>query len=98
MWIGNQGQVTTYTNRRGWGLGIVPTWVSAGQTHGGMGVNGAADQIKFGRVYGSGRQDYTWFKPSTNGQQVTIQAWENSGSGGTRVRGMFVFSFMKWHC
>ncbi|KAK3385369.1 carbohydrate esterase family 3 protein [Podospora didyma] len=86
MWIGNQGQITTFINQRGWGTGIVPNWVRTDQTHGGMGVDGAADFIKLGRVYGSGRLDYTDFKTSTNGQ-VTIQVWENKGDGGTRVRG-----------
>lgn len=85
MWIGDKGDVDTWTNRRGWGLGIVPDWVHVGITHTGMGVAGARARIKFGRIFGSGRLDYVYLKAV--GKNVEFQVFENTGSGGTRVKG-----------
>ncbi|KAK8855247.1 carbohydrate esterase family 3 protein [Apiospora arundinis] len=86
MYIGDQGQVETWINQRGWGTGMVPDWVSAGQTHPGA---GPGSQIKFGRVYGSGRLDYIWMKPAGNNIEVTV--FQNLGEGGLRRKGDGVY-------
>ncbi|KAK0618315.1 hypothetical protein B0T17DRAFT_643849 [Bombardia bombarda] len=37
MYIGDNGNVETFINNRGWNVGIIPDWRSAGITHGGQG-------------------------------------------------------------
>ncbi|KAK8017500.1 hypothetical protein PG993_013826 [Apiospora rasikravindrae] len=83
MYIGDQGQIESWINQRGWGTGIVPDWVSAGQTHGGV---GRGSEIQLGRVYGSGRLDYIWMKP-TGGDKIEVTVYQNLGEGGTRRKG-----------
>lgn len=52
-----QGGVDTFINNRGTGYGLAPDWQNAGHTHAGMGVDGAQADIRFGRLFGSGRMD-----------------------------------------
>lgn len=52
-----QGGIDTFINNRGTGPGLTPDWQNAGHTHQGMGVDGAKADIRFGRLYGTGRPD-----------------------------------------
>lgn len=85
--VGNNGNVQTWTNRRGRGSGIVPEWSSSGITHLGV-VSGAEQyvnhQIKFGKIYGSNRLDYIYIKDQ--GDHYDVVAYENKGSGGTKLK------------
>ena len=85
MYIGDQGEVDTVINQRGYGLGIKPYWWDAGRTHRGMGTAGAGAQIRFGRVFGSGRLDYIWLKPA--GNNIEVEVYQNIGDGGQRMKG-----------
>jgi hypothetical protein len=89
MYIGDQGQVNSIINMRGWGAGIKPDWNDVGMTHAGMHVPGIQGNIKFGRIYGSGRLDYLYLKNETGWYDV--YAFENQGTGGTRRKGKFSF-------
>lgn len=54
------GQVDTFINNRGTGLGMVPDWQYVDITHSGLssfGVTNANSVVKFGRMYGTGRRD-----------------------------------------
>ncbi|KAH8887189.1 hypothetical protein GQ53DRAFT_874237 [Thozetella sp. PMI_491] len=82
LYVGDQGQVETWINSRGWGSGIVPDWRLVGTTHGGMGTPGIRDQIKFARIYGSGRLDYVYLKEESTYFDAIV--YENTGGGGTR--------------
>jgi hypothetical protein len=88
MYISDAGQVHTWTSQRGWTAqpGIVPNWLDAGITHGGPGTPGIQGQIKFGRIYGSGRLDYIYLKNETD--RFDAYMYENIGTGGTKVKGM----------
>ena len=57
LWLDDTGKITTYINQRGQGKGLIPNWDSVGVTHGGMGEAGARPQIRFARLYDSGRAD-----------------------------------------
>lgn len=85
--VGNNGNVQTWTNRRGRGSGIVPDWVSSGVTHEGV-VSGpeqyVGHAIKFGKIYGSNRLDYIYIKEE--GDYFDVRVWENKGSGGTKLK------------
>jgi hypothetical protein len=50
-----------------------------------MGVSGIRDQIKFGRIYGSGKLDYLYIKEEKD--YYDVYGFENTGSGGTRRKG-----------
>jgi hypothetical protein len=50
-----------------------------------MGVAGIRNNIKFGRIFGSGRLDYLYIKEGTN--WYDIYAFENQGGGGTKRKG-----------
>jgi hypothetical protein len=52
-----------------------------------MGVAGVRDNIKFGRIYGSGRLDYVYFKNVSDGYEM--HTWQNNGAGGTKRKGIF---------
>jgi hypothetical protein len=93
MWLSDTGGVDTYINQRGWGSGIVPDWASAGVTHPGLGIAGSRDNIKFGRIYGSGRLDYVFFSNVTDGYEMHV--YRNDGAGGTRRKGTFHSVFNK---
>lgn len=82
LYVGDKGEVDTWINSRGWGAGIVPAWRNHGTTHGGLDTAGIRTQIKFGRIYGSGRLDYIYLKEQDTHYDVLV--WENTGSGGTR--------------
>ncbi|KFY47243.1 hypothetical protein V494_00086 [Pseudogymnoascus sp. VKM F-4513 (FW-928)] len=89
LWLDDTGKVTTYINQRGQTAGLIPNWDSVGVTHGGMGEEGARSQIRFARVYGSGRADYVYIKCLTveDGRcNYEVRAWENTGKGGDGVR------------
>lgn len=78
MYVSPTGQVQTWINFRGWGAGIVPDWRSVGVTHAGPGDTSATniqDNIKFARIYGSGRAESDWYD---------MHVWENTGGGGTK--------------
>jgi hypothetical protein len=55
--MNTQGGINTMINNRGTGYGLTPDWQAMGETHGGMGVNGARASIRFGRLFGTGRPD-----------------------------------------
>ena len=82
LYIGDNGNVETWINSRGWNPGIVPSWRSAGLTHPGQAASDIRGNIKFGRIYGSGRLDYIYLHEDDTGYDVRV--WENTGSGGTR--------------
>lgn len=89
MFVGDNGNVETWINRRTRGSGIVPDWVSAGITHLGQGESGIRGNIKFGKIYGSNRLDYIYIKEERDWFDVRV--WENRGSGGTKQKGDGVF-------
>lgn len=84
MMVGDNGNVQTWTNRRGRGEGIVPEWVSSGLTHQGVAESSVRDNIKFGKIYGSNRLDYIYIKNEENWYDVKV--YENEGSGGTKLK------------
>ncbi|CAD0113390.1 unnamed protein product [Aureobasidium uvarum] len=53
MWIGDQGDIDTWINQRGWGTGIVPDWTHSGITHGG-------DGVFYCDMRNTGSDDYVW--------------------------------------
>lgn len=59
--MNTQGSINTIINNRGTGYGLTPDWQHAGLTHSGMGVDGARENIRFGRLFGSGRPDVSIF-------------------------------------
>jgi hypothetical protein len=63
----------------------VPDWNDVGTTHGGMGVAGVSGNIKFGRIFGSGRLDYLYIKEEKD--YYDVYAFENTGTGGTKRKG-----------
>ncbi|KAI1120096.1 hypothetical protein F5Y10DRAFT_290321 [Nemania abortiva] len=85
LYIGNNGNVDTWINQRGHGKGIVPEWRSAGLTHPGQAESNIQSNIKFGRIYGSGRLDYIYLKEQDDWFDVHV--FENKGSGGTKRKG-----------
>ncbi|GAB1203896.1 hypothetical protein APSETT445_002538 [Aspergillus pseudonomiae] len=90
LWLDDKGKVTTYINNRGTGKNLIPDWREAGVTHAGMGVNGAKNRIKFGRVYAGGGADYTWIESvkQTNGDwKHYAHVYKNTGHGGTKLKG-----------
>ncbi|KAH6611487.1 hypothetical protein Trco_001507 [Trichoderma cornu-damae] len=89
MWVGDEGDVDTWINQRGTGAGIVPYWSASGITHLGMHTPGVSGQIKFGRIYGSGRLDYIYLKEEDTYYDMIV--WENQGAGGTKRKGDGVF-------
>lgn len=50
-----------------------------------MNTAGVRDQIKFGRIYGSGKLDYLYIQEEDDWYDV--HAWENTGHGGTKRKG-----------
>lgn len=100
--VNDVGRVTTWMNQRGWNAGvvpgsskgIVPDWISRGATHGGMNTPGAGANIKFGRIYGSGRLDYTWFESDGRGK-LAVNVWQNTGGGGTLLKGKELLPFVR---
>ncbi|KAB8270801.1 hypothetical protein BDV30DRAFT_241024 [Aspergillus minisclerotigenes] len=94
LWLDEKGKVTTYINSRGTGKSLVPDWREAGVTYSGMGVDGAKNRIKFGRVYAGGGADYTWIESvkQTNGDwKHYTHVYKNTGHGGTQVKGDGVY-------
>ncbi|KAK1518258.1 hypothetical protein CABS01_05792 [Colletotrichum abscissum] len=85
LYVGDKGNVDTYINQRGSGKGIVPDWRKAGVTHPGQAAMGVRGNIKFGRIYGSGRLDYIYMKEEEEWFDMIV--FENKGSGGTRRKG-----------
>lgn len=64
----------------------MPSWSASGITHAGMGTPGVREQIKFGRIYGSGRRDYIYLKEEDTYYDMLV--WENQGAGGTKLKGL----------
>jgi hypothetical protein len=50
-----------------------------------MGVPGVRAQIKFGRIYGTGRLDYLYIKEEKD--YWDVHGFKNTGTGGTRRNG-----------
>lgn len=86
MYVDDTGAVNTLINQRGWGSGIIPNWIDPGKTHNGMLVPGVQGNIKFGRIFGSGKLDYIYLKEEDDRYDAYV--WENLGAGGTKVKGM----------
>ena len=82
MYVGNNGNVNTIINQRGWGIGIMPDWIAAGITHQGQAETNIRKNIKFGRIYGGGKLDYIYLKEEK--EYYDVRVWKNTGSGGTR--------------
>lgn len=89
LFVGDNGNVETWINRRTRGSGIVPDWVSSGITHQGQPAIDIRNHIKFGRIYGSNRVDYIFLKEEET--YFDVRVWENKGSGGTKQKGDGVF-------
>lgn len=71
---------------------MVPYWDPIGTTHGGLAsfnVSNANLAVKFGRLYGSGRQDYIWVEKEKvdGGYKHHLHVFKNTGHGGTYVKG-----------
>lgn len=60
----------------------MPEWRSSGITHEGQPQTGIQKNIKFGRIYGSGRLDYIYIKNESTYYDVRV--WQNTGGGGTK--------------
>ncbi|KAF4944222.1 hypothetical protein FSARC_14725 [Fusarium sarcochroum] len=92
LWIDKTGKVTTFINQRGDGKGMVPSWLDAGVTHGGMGQSTQGrEYIMFGRLYDSSRRDYAWLDWGGSCKltkcAVELKAWKNTGHGGKFQKG-----------
>ncbi|KAK4897726.1 Glucan endo-1,3-alpha-glucosidase agn1 [Elasticomyces elasticus] len=82
VWVDDNGQVTTWINRRGFAVGLGPQWVAKGVTHGG---SGTPVNVTFGAFMGSGRADYAL--GSIRNGNVYVDRWRNDDHGGTMVKG-----------
>jgi len=93
LYIGNNGNVNTIINQRGWGKGILPDWIPVGITHLGQGETNIARNIKFGRIFGTGMLDYIYLKEEKT--YYDMKVWQNNAGGGnpggTRRKGDGVF-------
>ncbi|KAI1149546.1 hypothetical protein F4825DRAFT_49431 [Nemania diffusa] len=85
LYVGNNGNVDTWINQRSHGKGIVPEWRAAGLTHPGQAESDILSNIKFGRIYGSGRLDYIYLKEEDDWFDTHV--FENKGAGGTKRKG-----------
>ncbi|KAF2825075.1 hypothetical protein CC86DRAFT_241827, partial [Ophiobolus disseminans] len=89
IWVGDSGETDIYTNMRG-PRSVVPNWLHATASHGGMGKPGVRDYVHFARIYPkdtTGRRDYVWVEAKDAGaEQVDhyLHIWRNDGSGGTQ--------------
>ncbi|OBT92656.2 hypothetical protein VE01_09799 [Pseudogymnoascus verrucosus] len=89
LFLDDNGKVTTYINQRNGDKGLIPYWDSVGVTHAGMGEP-SRSQIRFARIYGSGRPDYVYIKCITYADKrcdYEVRAWQNTGSGGKYQKG-----------
>ncbi|KPM38628.1 hypothetical protein AK830_g7923 [Neonectria ditissima] len=94
VWIGTKGETTIYINKRGVGTGMVPYWEKAAASHPGMGEDTGETRynVQFGRIYGNGFRDYSWFKKSECKPicKAEVLTWENramDGHGGRWQKG-----------
>lgn len=94
MYIGTQGNIDTWINQRGWEKGIRPSWHNAGTTHPGLGKTINPNNIRFGRIFGSGRLDYIYIKEED--AHFDAHVWENKGNGGTKRKGIYPV-FTEYH-
>jgi hypothetical protein len=98
QWVGDKGETDIYTNMRGPcsssgdKQGLVPCWLHAASTHGGMGVPGVRDRIHFARILnedGAGRRDYVYLETNSVSHAFgktfyfAMRVWRNDGKGGT---------------
>jgi hypothetical protein len=60
LWVDDDAKVTTYINQRGQTTGLIPFWDFVGMTHRVPFPAGTRPQIRFGRVYGTGRADVNY--------------------------------------
>ncbi|KAF5671674.1 carbohydrate esterase family 3 [Fusarium heterosporum] len=94
VWIGKSGETTIYINKRGKGTGLIPYWEKAAKSHPGMGEDTGETRwnVQFGRIYGNGFRDYSFFKKS--GSKGEVRVWENramEAHGGRWQKGDGVF-------
>ncbi|KAJ4295166.1 Glucan endo-1,3-alpha-glucosidase agn1 [Kalmusia sp. IMI 367209] len=98
VFVGEDGKTDIYINQRGDlsdGPGLKPHWVHAATSHAGFSgdTSMTRDNIIFGRIYGTGRQDYIRIYEQAaavfghNYYGYKLSVWRNDGSGGTRVNG-----------
>ncbi|KAL1612344.1 hypothetical protein SLS60_000570 [Paraconiothyrium brasiliense] len=94
VFVNDDGSTMIYINQRGDrndGPGLKPHWVQALVSHKGFPDDEtmSRNRILFGRVYGSGRQDYIQIIESKSGKEYSYKfsVWQNTGSGGTKLNG-----------
>ncbi|KAK9413786.1 putative SGNH hydrolase-type esterase domain-containing protein [Seiridium unicorne] len=102
-WLDDTGKTSIYTNNRGCTKGqegvdgLTPLWRAAeNPTHGGMGVEGARDDVFFGKVFGEsqsfglyGNADYVYLEreETEDGYLYSFNVWKNVGDGGSKLKG-----------
>ncbi|PLB52208.1 hypothetical protein P170DRAFT_322486, partial [Aspergillus steynii IBT 23096] len=99
LWVGDDGQVTTWTNSRSCvksdeGDGPNIEWRQAvrkgqnqGPTHEGMGgfaKDGVRDRIHFAKVFSEYNRDYVFIQSNKDG--LVMRVWRNRGTGGTTIK------------
>ncbi|KAF2788837.1 carbohydrate esterase family 3 protein [Melanomma pulvis-pyrius CBS 109.77] len=97
VYVFPDGHTRILINHRGTkadGAGLKPAWVEASSAHPGFGKDVGLDYIKFGRVFGTGKQDMIKVVETSDsvvgGQIITsysFQAYQNTGGGGRKLRG-----------
>ncbi|KAL1599455.1 Glucan endo-1,3-alpha-glucosidase agn1 [Paraconiothyrium brasiliense] len=94
VFVRDDGSTTIYINQRGDkddGPGLKPHWEQASVSH--LGFPGDTDinrdNILFGRIYGTGRQDYIRVDETKSGKTYgySFSFWNNTGSGGRKLNG-----------
>ncbi|KAF2114469.1 SGNH hydrolase-type esterase domain-containing protein [Lophiotrema nucula] len=99
VYVFPDGHTRIFINHRGTktdGGGLKPAWVEASSAHPAFSSAGKAidlDHIKFGRVFGTGKQDFVWVRELATKVDDEIlfsyffEVYQNTGTGGTRLRG-----------
>ena len=94
VYVFPDGHTNIFTNAHGTkadGKGLKPVWDKAAKSHPGFPEEKGAllDNIKFGRIYGTGKADYIKVVETKDGDnyQYDFQIFKNEGRGGTQVKG-----------
>ncbi|KAK6068339.1 killer toxin subunits alpha beta [Seiridium cupressi] len=103
LWLDDTGKTSIYTNNRGCTKGqegvdgLTPLWRAAeNPTHGGMGVEGARDDVFFGKVFREsqsfglyGNADYVYLEreETEDGYLSSFNVWKSVGDGGSKLKG-----------